>query len=1544
MEGYSDENQIKSQIIRTMQQMRNPNNDKAYANELNKNIKDLTQMLGNKMMEHHTGDQHTANKFISDEFNKPTDLFNKSAARQAFWPGAGDGQVYGPGQAYGLGSASAEPQGPWLNSFSQRSASRLRAAAPNIKLPDQICQFMLYFCDFLDESNMFYQCYREHVEKFIKALNDSDNFIGLVTSMLKEVTNNCKNYLKEQNPPHIHEMLFGNNSESLTTKFKKEFGLFEHVGVISDSPASFSMEEVPPPPNYDILIDGLRYCCLLDKGHHLILPNADYMSKEALDAYITEHTGDLKKFIPSYHKYIFDEFMKRFLPLFIEKYTSFDDIHKMKRDRNAETIHKFNARKNGLYKSLYDNLFFKMTESLITQDEYYSQTNAAEEKDTDKIIVKKQNQDQNDIFRQMFIYLINNIKTYFVLPQRKKSLQFFNMLDNQHRLNRPGGEGSNDDIEQSQMEIAPTSRTFVGVVPDIERGLYQLKKKTFRSVDDTLLDRDNPFISVDANDIILNAERNLMAGNQTPQQLAVKRANDLHINDDGFMQNWFRLKNLIMNQLDLMHDIVIGDAGLVWDPLAQIYDDLISRLSDNKTYEEHFNKIKYFKTQMGSCWSNTQPRRANQERIKTLRGEMNDYVIQLLGLPVEDFKSQTLTRDEADADFLNICGKNMGQAIAYIESGRAIFFSKIKKRLDKLDETDINEFAQLLDKEGNELLLKILHDEIVDEVFYKKTNFNGLLDACISTVDKTEIGPKTIEFKKMFGKFTYSVTSDRPSLSGEITAKDMGHLVVVTDTYEPSITYAIYGLVGVASINSLTGSFKLLGGKTNAARGDREGESNIFNGDIDNFCSQYGFNPPNVQSLSLIQHDGICAYFRDVRDDNYWGLLTYGIKTICDEVIDAHIDRVDNASGSASIRAAFTIDALVSQTMLAKWLEGYYVTLPHVFRSSGLSYVLHSGRAEEDLKFVAKKLVIKILSYYQIAINLYPQDSQQNRQFNESASLVLSSIAGKNAALTADKINRIHNLITDITHLAILKIPLDDDDDIYDKCYAAIMQKHAISFLEKLKQNVTAMISFLSNFSGEVVLLRTDLDSLAGYESLLRFDIVNQYMIGESSFDFDEFVGFTSADVFEVSDVTPQNITFYIKGKHDFNNLITKLNDIPEFDTDEFKCDCQVKISGRYSGASSVTFFYKMTYTYTIEFLIEVLKFNKLRHDLRVKIVYLVLKHLFDNYNMAGSDQSFDETFLKYLNEFITYAGASVAIASADPPPPAAVSAAAVSAAPPLPPDATLLLTFKSIADVSTYLDSLFNTIEFSGNATTCGDNREAAAGTSAVTASATEVGVEEEVLKHCPNDIQFQNWVVSQPIKDEENNVIHDLDVKYENPVKEAPDSNNPDVNVLRRRVSEICNPKTDEPDQVSSPRSSSFNSSQDTDFGTQKNGPKYTQEDEFNDKTGNLIKMPGSNVSFLTSVSSVSSLDSHGSDEEQTDDYKEIIKKRTSLLDNPGNTNNKRQYKKGGSRLKQTKGRKMRIKKFTRGLKKKTVKRKTKKHYRKKYNTIRNKIKNNK
>ncbi len=44
------------------------------------------------------------------------------------------------------------------------------------------------------------------------------------------------------------------------------------------------------------------------------------------------------------------------------------------------------------------------------------------------------------------------------------------------------------------------------------------------------------------------------------------------------------------------------------------------------------------------------------------------------------------------------------------------------------------------------------------------------------------------------------------------------------------------------------------------------------------------------------------------------------------------------------------------------------------------------------------------------------------------------------------------------------------------------------------------------------------------------------------------------------------------------------------------------------------------------------------------------------------------------------------------------------------------------------------------------------------------------------------------------------------------------------------------------------------------------------------------------------------------------------------------------GGSRSKQTKGRRIRVKKFTKGRKNRTVKRKTKKIYRKKYKTKRN------
>jgi hypothetical protein len=1396
-----------------------------------------------------------------------------------------------------------------------------------VKLPQHICDFIPYFCDFLDEKPIFYECYEDVVNTLLSALTEPSpgKFITLVTKMLSDAKT-CITSVEGATP--IVTKMLASNSNSLIIQFEREVQKFDFIDSDTTAADASSMVKGDQPPNYDTLIDGLRYCCLLKKSE-TILPNPDYMDTDLLTEYKAQFMSDLKKIISPYHGYIFENFTQKFLELFNRYYPRFDRIHNRKRDKkNNQTIQKFNAEKSADYKKLYDDFFGEMTSGL-SYEEQYKRENPQMYK-SDKTTSKGDDPEEDDPedrdpikyrpFREMFIYLINNIKTYFVLPQRKKSLQFFNMLETQHKLNSPSNSGDASLLDQSQLD-EETPKTFVGLVPDIERALYQFKDKTMTSVDDKLLSKTYGPANVD---ILREASIKLSGNVKKTHELASERALHLGVNVD-FMKCWFQLKTLIMNQLDLMHDIVIGDADNVWGSLDRIYTELLQELkkrSASQINELHIQDIQNFKGQMDLCWSKANPKRANQDRIKSLRGEMNDCVIKMLGLPVEDFKSQTLTRDEADAAFLNICGKNRDTAIAYIESGRAILFYKIKKRLDKLDETDIEDFRKLLDKEGHDLLTQILNDEVDGSKYYKKTNFNGLLDACLSTVDTTENGPKQIEFKKMFGKFTYSVTSNKPNGPGIISAKDIGHLVVVTDTYDPSITYAIYGLVGVASINSLTASFKKLGGTTSASRSGRESDSNISNGNIVSFCNFYNFAVPDIKQLGMKQRPNICAYFSD-KGSPIFGLLTYGIKTICDEVVDAHIPRIDPSNPSISsipsIRVAFTIDALVSQTTLAKWLEGYYVTLPDVFRSSGLSYVLHSGRAEEDLDFVAKKIVIKILSYYQIAIKLDRKNATTN--LNPATSLALSIIADANVTLTQETIYRIHNLISHITQLSLLGGPAHDDE-IYDKCYAAIVQKHAISFIEKLRENVTKMFVFLNDFNKnkDITRLRTNLDSLPGYESLLRFDIVKQYIIGQSSFNFDEFVGFTSADVFEVADVTPQNITLFIKGTHNFENLRTKLEDIPEFDRDEVTSDCQIKITGRQSGTSTATFFYKATYTYTIEFLMDVLKSPTLKYDVRVKIVYLVLKHLFDNYNMAGSHPKFDNIFLKQLNDFMSYA---VAAAVFPPPPATAVSAgvasAAAAAAPPPPPAAdtvSLFKRFQSIADVSDFLDILFNNIEFSGNPTTCGDNSGAAA---AAASSATETGlaaiVAAEVSKHCPNDTPFKTWVVSQPITDVQNKIITTFDVKYEEPVKEAPDSNHPIVNSLRHKVSNICNPKT------------------------------HVQPVEFPDVD---LKAPPdlstkTDADLSVNLDNVS--DDENSDVEDTTSTKTIGTKRYTdqSTDQINPNTNKKQFGTqfaGRTRHKQTKGRKIRIKKFTRGLKKRTIKRRTKKNYRKKYKTIRNKI----
>ena len=1096
-------------------------------------------------------------------------------------------------------------------------------------------QLMLYFCDLLDENPLFYNCYKDQVTWLLEQLKQSSdcNYLGQLVGLFNKVEE-CidKNLEKVKQNNIVTKMItYNQNRNSFLNQFINAFKkLTDNNDLTSDE--------------CDTLIDGLRYCCLLNQEQESVnIPlNPKYMDKNDVKTIIEE----TQNVLGVSNNDVFIGINSIFPTLFSKYYEKYNEILKNKEKLKGNALKTDQSAKfMTLYKELLDELLKK-----IKEGEYVNV----------------------NTFPDFWAIFIANKSLYIEhLPKRKNTPKFLNMLNKQLTISKLTQQTFEPSMQQfATQEVTPFKvdqtplvsdslpQSVQARVPKLDEALYGLASKQYRPINDVLLEgKEGNGMFVDGCDvksIIRNVKTNLVREAVTLDELATKRNQTLYPPPNfDFMQIWFQLKDLIMNQLDLMHDVVLDDAKDVWSKLDDIYNELLENLK-KANVDEYTNimieEIKKFKNNMDQCWSKGDPgsRRANQERIRHVRDEINNFLIIQLGLPVDDFKSQILTRDEADSIFLNICGKQP-DGVAYHESGRPILFSKIKQRVESYTDEELTEFRGLLDQSGNSLLDAILYNNNTnDDQVYKQTDLNGKLDGCVHKSDA--IAEKTIVFKRMFGIFDFTVTSVADN--GDKSALNVGHLVVVSDTNKPDKIYAVYGLVGPATINSLTASYVSLTNKeTAAARGMGCGVSNIFGGKIEKFCIKY-----TSQTCTIINNItrsmkqpkmNLCAYFLDDNIDNI-GLFTYGIKTICDEVVDAHISRISSSSSSSlasssssssSVQVVFTIDSLVSQTILGKWLEGDYVTLPFVFRSSLSSYVMHSGRTEENLEFVSQGLIIKILAYCQIAKALNIDQNILNLA-RQALSILGTCVVSLNQQF---QINRIYNFIYQIYKTSQLDYSYGS---MYDQCSGVIIKKNAISLLKKLTDNVTKMIGMLNTFNidQKVIDLRRNLDSLAGYESLLRFDSVKQYIMGQSIVNLNDFIEGSEnigGGLVVAADVTPQDITLYIKGSRAPDQLKDGLKDISGFDTDDIKFDCVTKISARdpSNNLGQVFYFYKVTYTYTIEFLMEVLQSNKfLDENVKAKIRYLIVKHFYDNYKMAGDDNSLDEDLFLSLNTITDFA------------------------------------------------------------------------------------------------------------------------------------------------------------------------------------------------------------------------------------------------------------------------------------------------------------------
>ena len=1143
-------------------------------------------------------------------------------------------------------------------------------------IPSHLKELLVFYMDFLKKNKDVFRSDNEiftffHSIKDILCSYDYDAVYQVVIDFLLKYVIAGLEHLKEkpQNQPSnlSYQLVFNeSNKKSLYNQLTQIASKIDKKLLSSD--------------DYYTVFDAVKVILDYNLSFQIrIPPDFKYMDSENLALYLQQSEETKSKFSADDYKDIVDCFSS----VIVENdyYKAYLKILKNKKGNTKKEETEYNEQCKILYDKLEIRVFDCMKEKnpnrntnhrFDNEDKYLKQiwfsfiSSAAIDKksllssrysESTKFInmIKKQVELESE-------YKVQEGKLESQPDMSQQDLMYYSPISgvNEHRSS-PQLQGKTPlKSNHISSEVTTFATNFKEVYDDISSLAYV-------PIEDILLlgkPGEGIFIQSKKNaDEMLETFKDLLSKNRMSlQDMASKRKSFFQ---SDFMKKMLEIINLIMTQSDLMHDIILKNLSGVWDQCGNIYKTLrlaLDKAPGDSNKSTYLQKIDEFRHQLDACWSQGSEGKAIQEKIRFLRQSITNWLIEIVKLPRQDFEKQVFNREESIIYCLNFYGEHKPSNFVFRESGRPVLdFIKIKKLIEDFDEPKKKDFMSKLTKEGKDLLDYILYNnkddiEKLEKMFISEPNTLSVIDGCLKKdFDHTF---KQHTFKTMFGIYEYTVSSNIKK--NQIDAASVGHLIVIRNTQQKTV--AVYGLVGSVTVNNILDTYYKMGGLVKsgvpAGRGSQKGKTNLFQGNIFEFSTVYGIDIssilPEIENYSLKQkYDNHCNYFRinltEAFDDNEIFLLTLGIKTICDEVLDVNGDKV---------KLVITVDSLVWDTILKKWLTGDKIVLPYVFRSFSRSYFMNSGKLEANVEFISKEIFIKILKYCQLAKSLaYINESRIrivtdiNTTNNLSRTLItlteqfLTSLGSDSILNQNFTVNRYVNAIYRICKLLIMPIDEFSHNNAYDNCSGFIMKLNASNVYNNLLTNIRKMNDFLSSFVNsrrsqpEIELFVDNINSLAGDQNLLRITEVNQYHESQTTSypnDLIDAVGTNYGVLIKIADVTETGITFYTGGETVDLKKALKSNEI-DFDIDNVDISCEKMYNGRQTVETigkPITF-HIVEYTYSIEFLIKILENGNgfdIHPSILEKIQYFCIKYFVNNYEMVKQNDDKDEDFLNLLN------------------------------------------------------------------------------------------------------------------------------------------------------------------------------------------------------------------------------------------------------------------------------------------------------------------------
>lgn len=1153
-------------------------------------------------------------------------------------------------------------------------------------IPRELQELLFVYMDFLkqnkdiiSEDNPIFKLFQWIAENLCKT--DYDIIYKEIIKNLLIFANDIKGFKGPKNlDKPINFMIFGDHPDSLINQITK----------LNDQ-KKFKVDD------YETIFDAIQLLIDVTYGvgeeNFKFQLNFKYVGKEDLKRYLLEnqkqYSGELSKYI--------NDVTDCFLDVVKEEHKKFLDILKKKKGSSKAVIAQYNDACKHLYDDFRDRVLL-----------------CVENKNPKGINIDGENKkDALNLLWKMFIGS-RAINKNELIGNYSDSVKFINMLKRQELLELETTQKSlplkvdysqmqpsldyydspardkigNIQEESSVMNSALSqkaaiknddSNDVIALAFNFKETYDDISSPRFLPIDEILLkgkvDKQVivKYIQPDelGEKILENIKTSLQGQNISLTEMAQKRKLMLGLETE-FMIKMSKALNLIMTQCDLMHDIILKGLTGVWYQCDYIYDKLRNELKDlsyepeNKDKDEYLTQLDLFHKQLEECWSQGLEQKAIQEKLRNLRQGVNNWLLELVKLPKQDFESQLLTREEAIIYCLNFYGEHGKNNFMFRESGRPVLdFNKIKKLVESFDEEEKTNFMEDITPHGLVLLNEILDcsskqnvDEL-EETYISKFNTLSSIDGCLKSNFNTESISHI--FRDMFGIYDYYVYSSMPNKSGAITAASVGHLIVVTSSMEEGRVVAVFGLVGPVTVNNVFASFYDLGGQVisgnKAGRGKQSGITNLFERDLNTFLETYNFKirPEDetilrntIGNLLIQKNPKLCAYFLNQNKDkdiikpefntNEIYLLTLGIKTICDEVLDANVN----------LKLVITVDSLVWDTIFKKWLMGDKSLLPYVFRSFSKSYFMNAGKLEVDINSVSKGAFLKILKYCQLAkslsfvnLKLHIFENNISKVLEELSEKFFTEITGSDVKLNNNFIiNRYVNTIYRIFKLRDMSPSGIRDNNGFEILSAYIMKINASNVLQTLKKNIIDMTNFLRNYlvDKDILVLIDNINSLAGDQSLLRITQVNVFQESETTYfpqELVDAVGENYGVKIKVVDVTEDNIIFYTGGK-----TVNLLKALENYDFDLYNIDilCEKSYSGKRVTTSKPITFHALKFTYPIEFLIKLFKSSsdvfEIHDEIKLKIEYFCVKYFVNNYEtVRNPNGSTDNDFFEKLSE-----------------------------------------------------------------------------------------------------------------------------------------------------------------------------------------------------------------------------------------------------------------------------------------------------------------------